>query len=263
MEVRHNADFLGPVAPQPSFAAQTKMKRVPCDDSEREAEDERMRSDWTFTFGLDGEQLDKRFDRGQRDTPPACPPRGINGSALHHSELALLLSSQTAVYSRDAAFVVLESIWLPSIGAVLYNVVLYVVIHVAKVDSVIRFLDADLTSEPRLGLVGAVLGFLVAFATNQFVASNRELAIYFAEICANLRSLAMLLAMTRRLGPRDKYGFATPSVAADQHNVGLDASKPDKDCGEVAALPRRCRLGGLPAKRIRCDTPVQAEGARP
>ena len=193
-------------------------------DSQVPAEDE-----LTFTFGLNERKYNKRLERGVR----AASGARTNADELHPSRLALLLSDRTAVYSRNSVSVVLESIWLPSLLAVAYNVLLYVVVHAYRVESIADFMETSLTSEPRLGTVGAVLGFLVAFATNQFVASNRELALYFAEICANLRSLAMLLALTRRKVAREMYGLKTDAVERSDREVEVTASDPDDSLSKV------------------------------
>lgn len=198
-------------------------------DSQVPLEDELT---WTFTFGLDKPKHDKRIKRGVGRNPTAGGA-STNADELHPSRLALLLSDRTAVYSRNSVSVVLESIWLPSLLAVAYNVLLYVVVHAYRVESIADFMETSLTSEPRLGTVGAVLGFLVAFATNQFVASNRELALYFAEICANLRSLAMLLALTRRKVAREMYGLKTDAVERSDREVEVTASDPDDSLSKV------------------------------
>jgi hypothetical protein len=185
-----------------------------------------------FTFGLNEKKHSKRLERGVGRQQAARGTR-TNADELHPSRLALLLSDRTAVYSRNSVSVVLESIWLPSLLAIAYNVLLYVVIHAYRVESVADFMETSLTSEPRLATVGAVLGFLVAFATNQFVASNRELALYFAEICANLRSLAMLLALTRRKVAREMYGLKTEAVDRSNREVEVAASDPDDSLPKV------------------------------
>ena len=133
------------------------------------------------------------------------------GELVGDSKFALLLGKTNLWESHGVLRDVFRAIWLPSLVGVLFNSALYVIVHhYPNDDDLNDFLANGLISDARLSVVGSVIGFLVVFSQNQYISSNQSLAIYFSEVCANVKAIALLLATMRQDGPRKKHkrGFA-------------------------------------------------------
>lgn len=190
-------------------------------------------SETLFTFSLTDHVSSVKVSEFPTWDPKASANRSRRrrrlGEVAGESPYSLLLGNSNLFRAHAILLDVVRAIWLPALLGLLFNGALYVVVHVYPADADFNaFLRDDIISDGRLSVVGTVVAFLVVFSQNQYVSSNRELAIFYAEVCANCKAIALLLATMRKRAAFEKHGFVLPAT-----RDGLEAAPPDdlvRDC---------------------------------